>query len=71
MTLANVNKETDLFLVLYVDDFLMSGPTDNLAPMWDKIRKSLNINEPGPMSLYWDAFMRRAEFKSEGELSVP
>ena len=28
-----LHRETDLFLVLYVDDFLMSGPEENLGAM--------------------------------------
>ena len=33
-----VHKEKCLFLSVYVDDFKMVGITENLAPMWEKLR---------------------------------
>ena len=35
-----------LFLVIYVDDFKLSGPADNLPKGWDLIAKGLNIDKP-------------------------
>ena len=36
----------NLFLVIYVDDFKMSGPADNLAKGWDLLRQGLQIDLP-------------------------
>jgi len=47
-----IHKDSDIFLVLYVDDFLMSGPENLLKNMWEEIAKCLDIDEPAPMSLY-------------------
>ena len=35
----------ELFLVIYVDDFKLSGPTKNLKKGWDLIAKGLTIDE--------------------------
>ena len=36
-----LHKDTDLFLVLYVDDFLMAGPQEELSKMWKRIGVSV------------------------------
>jgi len=38
-----VHKQQQLFMSIYVDDFKMSGKKENLAPMWAKIGKSLDL----------------------------
>ena len=35
------HNQLSLFLVVYVDDFKMAGPKDNLGPAWVEIRKGL------------------------------
>eukprot|EP00969_Alexandrium_andersonii_P274784 12145270-Alexandrium_andersonii.AAC.1 len=35
-----VHEKHGLFLVVYVDDFKMAGPTENLAKGWELIRHS-------------------------------
>jgi hypothetical protein len=54
--------------VLYVDDFLLSGPEDNLAPMWGKIGKALNIDEPAPMSLYLGCIHEEGQEEIDGHI---
>ena len=39
-----------LFLVVYVDDFKMAGPSGNLARGWKLIRDGVTTDEPAPMS---------------------
>ena len=41
-----------LFLVVYVDDFKMAGPKDNLDKGWSLIRKGLDIEPPTPIGVY-------------------
>ena len=41
-----------LFLVVYVDDFKMAGPKDNLAKGWSLLRKGLDIEPPVPIGVY-------------------
>ena len=42
------HEEMGLFLSVYVDDFKMAGRKENLAPMWSKIRKVLELDDPVP-----------------------
>ena len=35
-----------LFLVVYVDDFKLSGPAEHLAEGWSMIRTSIKTDEP-------------------------
>ena len=41
-----------LFLVLYVDDFKLAGPTANLPAGWTLLRKHLSIEQSTPVGLY-------------------
>ena len=41
-----------LYLVLYVDDFKMSGPTENLAEGWALIEKGIDIDPAEPTGFY-------------------
>ncbi len=41
-----------MYLVLYVDDFVMSGPEENMEKAWADISAVINIEDPGPMGLY-------------------
>lgn len=41
-----------MFLVLYVDDFLVSRPKENMKIMWGRIAEKLKLDEPGEMGLY-------------------
>ena len=53
--------------MLYVDDFLMSGPEQNLAPMWERIGKAKKFNEPGPMSLYLGCIHEEGAVEIDGK----
>ena len=46
------HPDLKLFLVIYVDDFKLSGPRENLAKGWDLIKSGLKIEPPGPLGLY-------------------
>ena len=41
-----------MFLVVYVDDFRMSGPSGNLAKGWSLISKGLKVDPPTPLGQY-------------------
>ena len=41
-----------LFLVIYVDDFKLSGPAENLAAGWKLLRKDINLGEIGPLGQF-------------------
>ena len=43
-----VHRRQGLFLSVYVDDIKMSGKKQNLAPMWKKLMKNVDIDEPTP-----------------------
>ena len=40
-----------LLLAVYVDDFLMSGPEENLAKGWDTIRKTPSKVTPDGLTI--------------------
>ena len=44
----------------------MSGPTENLAPMWERVGKELNIDEPAPMSLYLGCIHEESTIEVDG-----
>ena len=44
--------ESQVFLVVYVDDFKMSGSPDLLDIVWIKIRQHLEIEDPTPSGKY-------------------
>ena len=46
------HKEWKLLLTVYVDDFLLSGPEQNLARGWEAITKVLTCEEPTELGRY-------------------
>ena len=42
------HPELDLLLVIYVDDFKMAGPTNNLAKGWKTIESVIDMDPPEP-----------------------
>ena len=40
------NAELQLMLMVYVDDFKLAGPKENLSKGWDIIRKAVDMEEP-------------------------
>ena len=38
-----------LLLTLYVDDIVLSGPTPNHSPFWQKLRQHLEVEDPSPV----------------------
>ena len=51
-SLLKFGTHSKLFLVVYVDDFKMSGPQVNMARGWKLIQSRLNLGDPAPSSLY-------------------
>ena len=45
-----VHREKKLFLEIYVDDFHMAGRKDNLAPMWAKLGRIIDLDPPVPFN---------------------
>ena len=41
-----VNKEKQLFLSVYVDDFKMAGKASNITPMWKVLGRDLELDPP-------------------------
>jgi hypothetical protein len=39
-------------LIVYVDDFKLSGPAENLAEAWSLIRKDISMGDPTPQGRY-------------------
>ena len=43
------HEELKLLLMVYVDDFKMSGPKENLEKGWKMIRSGLDTDDPAPV----------------------
>ena len=41
-----------MFLVVYVDDFKLAGPSGNIPKGWALIRKGIQMDDPTDMGLY-------------------
>ena len=46
------HKRLDLFLVVYVDDFKLSGPATTIKEGWQLIRKGIRMDDPVNFGLY-------------------
>lgn len=46
------HKEWNVLLSVHVDDFKMSGPENNLALAWSKLRTHIEMDDPVPAGLY-------------------
>ena len=44
--------ELRLYLVVYVDDFILAGPTKHLEEGWARLRRGLDLGGPAPSGLY-------------------
>ena len=47
-----VHPGLKLYLIVYVDDFKMAGPTQNLPEGWKLIRKGIETGDPEPVNRY-------------------
>ena len=60
----------ELFLVIYVDDFKMSGKGCNIQAGWKVLRDRLNIEDPEPVNLYLGCKHELATVPGPGGLSI-
>ena len=44
--------ETRLFLTVYVDDLLLSGPDQYHDAFWEELKKHVNIDSVGPLDRF-------------------
>ena len=58
-----------MILIVYVDDFKMSGPTENLVKGWELTRKGLVLDPPEEIGLYLGCrhFIREGRLASSNE----
>ena len=47
------HAEYNGMLVVYVDDFKLAGPTENMEKAWASIKRAVNIGEPEPYDRYF------------------
>ena len=50
-----------LFLMIYVDDFKLSGPAENLALGWKIIKEAVDMGETEPTGLFLGCLHKRFE----------
>ena len=43
-----------MFLIVYVDDFKLAGPSEHMESTWDLIGKGLTIEQPRAANLFLD-----------------
>ena len=49
---CNYSSEIRLVLVVYVDDFRLSGSSTNIREGWKRLRQGLDLDDPEPSGLY-------------------
>ena len=47
------HAEYNCMLVVYVDDFKLTGPTENMDKAWASIRRAVNMRGPEPYDRYF------------------
>ena len=52
------HQEYNCLLVVYVDDFKMAWPSENMAKAWASIKKAVDIGEPEPYDRYFGCMQR-------------
>ena len=57
-----------LFLIIYVDDLLLSGPQEHHENFWKVLAKHVNIDEPEPVDRYLG---RHHSFEEVDRLEAP
>jgi hypothetical protein len=60
------HPELKLLLVVYVDDFKMGGPKENLRKGWDLIASKIKLELPGPLRRYLGCDHVISRFKHDG-----
>ena len=55
-----------LYLVVYIDDFKLAGPAENMEKGWELIRRDIQMEDPHPMQLYLGCLHKRFEGYVEG-----
>ena len=55
------HDELKLMLTVYVDDFKLSGPKENLAEGWRRIRSGITTDDPHPLGLYLGCYHEAVE----------
>ena len=58
------HQEYNCLLVVYVDDFKMVGPSDNMAKAWASIKNAVDIGEPEPYDRYFGCMHREFQDSS-------
>jgi hypothetical protein len=58
------HKELALVLSIYVDDFKLAGPRENLAKGWTLLRSRVELDTPGPLGLYLGCQQTKVEIVS-------
>ena len=59
------NQESKMFLIVYVDDFKMSGPADLMDKTWEKIRQGIATDKPSKAGKFLGCDHK--EFKAPAE----
>ena len=63
-----VHREKKIFLSVYVDDFHMAGPKENMGPMWKELNKNLTLDPPVPFDGHVYLGCQQVEVKPPAEL---
>ena len=58
------HEELKLMLSIYVDDFKMAGPTENIDKGWALLRSKIDMEDPTPVGLYLGCQQQRFDVKT-------
>ena len=61
------HKELKCFMLVYVDDFKMAGPKENLAEAWKTVRKDIRVGEPANVDHFLGVKHEFGTFKVPGK----
>ena len=64
------HQELKLLLIIYVDDFKMAGPEENLDAGWALLRTKLSIGPEGPLGMYLGCNQRREQMTIHGGIQA-
>jgi len=61
------HKELDLLLSVYVDDFKLAGPVDNIQKGWALISQHVELDPPQQLNLYLGCIHRQRTVTNKGK----
>ena len=55
------HPKTRSLLVIYVDDFRLASPEGKCKEIWDELRKTIKMDDPGPAGRFLGCYLKKFE----------